>query len=336
MNHKCLILFIVLIGLVHKNYAQEKQKTDTIIHKLDSLSKKTDSAGSQKNNIGQKAYNDTTKLSVRDYFILLGSDLKQGFTKPFHMIGKDWGKLGIFTGIALVAGLSDETLQRNALDWRTKSSTVRHVGNYVSRFGGLYEIYSLAGFGLYGYVFKNQKMKTTTLLASQAYITGGIIESVLKTFSGRTRPDYYGPYSEAEPTFTGPFGNTSKNAAGQRSNSSFPSGHTTVAFAAATVFAKEYADRKIVPIIAYTAATLIGVSRITENKHWTSDVLVGAALGYLTGRLVVNNYHRLAQIKTQALERSRSRSSKHSKQTKVAFNMQYNFGKLMPEIIYSF
>lgn len=317
-------LFLLLTTFFFKvSYAQ--QPVDTLIHKLDSLSKKTDSAGYQINNTKESAYNNITRLSGRDYFVLLGSNIKQSFTKPFHMTGRDWKRFGIFTGVAVAAGFADEPIQRGALKWRTNSAAVRNTGNYISRFGGVYEVYTLAGFGAYGLLFKNDKVKNTTLLATQAYITGGLVEAVLKTLTGRTRPNYYGQYAEAEPKFTGPFSNTSKDATGKKSNSSFPSGHTTVAFAAATVFAKEYANQPLVPIIAYSAATLIGVSRITENKHWTTDVLVGAALGYLTGSQVVNNYHRFAKIKTDA-----------KKKGQLTFNLNYDFGRMMPGIAYKF
>src|SRR5207302_1941254 len=122
----------------------------------------------------------------------------------------------------------------------------------------------------------------------------------------RQRPSYYDPEThENDPSWHGPFFQFQKDKNGNKPDyfrySSFPSGHTTVAFAAATVFAMEYSDRPLVPIIAYSAATLIGLSRITENKHWDSDLIVGAALGYLTGRQVVNNYHRYARIKNAAL-----------------------------------
>jgi membrane-associated phospholipid phosphatase len=98
-----------------------------------------------------------------------------------------------------------------------------------------------------------------------------------------------------------------------------------VAFAAATVFAMEYKDKPIVPILAYAAASLVGVSRITENKHWATDVLVGAGLGYLSGRQVVNNYHRYARLKAPK-----------QKGNTVSFNLQYMYGQLVPGIVYTF
>jgi membrane-associated phospholipid phosphatase len=130
---------------------------------------------------------------------------------------------------------------------------------------------------------------------------------------------------QAEPTFYGPFYKTPKDPNGRTTNSSFPSGHTTVAFAAATVFAMEYHNKPLVPILAYSAATLIGLSRIAENKHWATDVLTGAAVGYLTGKLVVNNYHRYARLKAP-----------QQKKNRVTFNLQYNMGTLMPGLTYTF
>ena len=189
----------------------------------------------------------------------------------------------------------------------------------------MYEGYTLAALGAYGLIFKNEKLKTTTLLATQAYITGGAVGSVLKFVSGRTRPSYYDAGMEAEPKFLGPFSRTSRDASGKKVYSSFPSGHTTVAFAAATVFASEYKNKPIVPIIAYTAASLIGVSRITENKHWATDVFVGAAIGFLTGKQVVNNYHRYAKLK-----------SAEKLKNAVSFHLNYSYGHWEPGLVYKF
>jgi membrane-associated phospholipid phosphatase len=126
------------------------------------------------------------------------------------------------------------------------------------------------------------------------------------------------------PTFKGPF-STIKDAEGNRLNGSFPSGHTTVAFAAATVYALEYANKTWVPIFAYTAASLIGFSRITENKHWATDVLAGAALGYLTGKQVVNNYHRYAKLRAPKQRRA-----------STTFSLGFSNGQLLPGVVYRF
>jgi hypothetical protein len=68
---------------------------------------------------------------------------------------------------------------------------------------------------------------------------------------------------------------------------SFPSGHTSVAFTGATALYLEYRD--INPLLAYSGygfSTTTGLLRVTNNKHWASDVLVGAGIGMLSARLI--------------------------------------------------
>jgi membrane-associated phospholipid phosphatase len=299
-------------------------QNDTLIKKLDSLRIKKDSTGVQNNIINEEAYNENTRFTFSSYFILLGSDLKQEITAPFHFRKKNWltaGKVVLITGALMFA---DKPLQRFALKLRDSSQGVRNISKYITNFGGLYETYTLAALGAYGLIFKNEKIKTTTLLATQAYLTGGAMERLLKFISGRQRPYYYNPNAvEAEPTFHGPFSKAGKDINGKRLQSSFPSGHATVAFAAATVFALEYKDKPFIPILSYSVATLIGLSRITENKHWISDVFVGAIVGYYTGKQVVNNYHRYAKLKAT-----------NQKKNSVSFNLEYFQGRLLPGIVW--
>ncbi|HUQ96300.1 MAG TPA: phosphatase PAP2 family protein [Chitinophagaceae bacterium] len=323
MKMKGLRLLVLCFGISSICLAQQP---DTLIKKLDSLSIKTDSAGGQVNNINPKAYNEKTKITFATYFILLGSDFKQQFTAPFHMTGRDWGKVGQFAVVAGALAFADKPIQRFGLHLRNSSTTIKSVSRDVTNVGGLYEIYTLAALGAYGYIFKNEKIRTTTLLATQSYITSGAVSSVIKFVAGRERPYSTDPTAlQPRPVFHGPFYKGVKQSNGKRLNNSFPSGHTTAAFSAATVFALEYKDRPLIPILSYTAASLIGLSRITENKHWATDVLTGAALGFLTGRQVVNNYHRYAKIKAP-----------RQKKNTVSFNLQYNDGVVMPGVVYHF
>jgi membrane-associated phospholipid phosphatase len=65
---------------------------------------------------------------------------------------------------------------------------------------------------------------------------------------------------------------------------SFPSGHTSVSFASATVLQRELGWRVGVP--AYAVASYVAMARIENQKHFLSDVAFGAAVGILAGRTV--------------------------------------------------
>jgi hypothetical protein len=74
---------------------------------------------------------------------------------------------------------------------------------------------------------------------------------------------------------------------------SFPSGHTTVSFASATVLQRHFGWKVGLP--AYGVATYVAASRVEMKRHYLSDVAFGAALGVMVGRTVtVSSHHALA------------------------------------------
>lgn len=67
---------------------------------------------------------------------------------------------------------------------------------------------------------------------------------------------------------------------------SFPSGHTATAFVTATMLHKEYgAKSPLYSIGGYSVATATGLLRVVNNRHWISDVMVGAGIGILSTEL---------------------------------------------------
>jgi membrane-associated phospholipid phosphatase len=68
-------------------------------------------------------------------------------------------------------------------------------------------------------------------------------------------------------------------------NQSFPSGHTSNAFAMAAALDGHYGKKVTIP--AYALAAAVGYARLRDGVHWLSDVLAGAALGYIAGRTTV-------------------------------------------------
>lgn len=67
---------------------------------------------------------------------------------------------------------------------------------------------------------------------------------------------------------------------------SFPSGHTATAFMTATMLTKEYGHNSPwIGIGAYSVASATGLMRMANNKHWLSDVMMGAGIGILSTEL---------------------------------------------------
>lgn len=76
---------------------------------------------------------------------------------------------------------------------------------------------------------------------------------------------------------------TSVTRPDSQADNSFPSGHTATAFMAATMLHKEYGGRSPwYSIAGYSAATATGMMRVVNNRHWISDVLVGAGVGIIS------------------------------------------------------
>jgi membrane-associated phospholipid phosphatase len=78
--------------------------------------------------------------------------------------------------------------------------------------------------------------------------------------------------------------------------SSFPSGHSSTAFAAAAAVTNETTrwwphSTWIVGPLMYGGATAVGLSRMYHSRHWGSDVVLGAAIGTFSGRKIVQYAH---------------------------------------------
>lgn len=139
----------------------------------------------------------------------------------------------------------------------------------------------LALYGV-GFIRKDSKMTKTALLAGEAVADAEILAEVFKPAVSRWRPSTLPPNGNFADTFA---------EGGKRFSSahnSFPSGHAITAFAVATVVSRRYGrHHRWVPILAYGGAAAIGFSRLTLSAHYSSDVFVGAVLGYTIGRFAV-------------------------------------------------
>lgn len=70
-----------------------------------------------------------------------------------------------------------------------------------------------------------------------------------------------------------------------------PSGHTAQAFVAAAILDKEYHDTSPwISVGGYAVATTTALGRMVNNKHWISDVLIGAGIGIFSTQIVYNTH----------------------------------------------
>lgn len=197
-------------------------------------------------------------------------------TGPLHWKKKEW----IIAGSVAVAGVTlyafDDEIrqifqnnQNNRLDFASK---------YIFEpwGSGLYPAVLFGGYYIYGLAAKDTRARKIALGGTQAFIMAAFSSQLLKHVFHRHRPDQDSPPNPY--LWEGPF--TGWNY------TSLPSGHTTAAFAIASMMSKVYNDKIWVGVLSYSLATGVGLSRIYDNKHWASDVLIGAALGYAIGQSV--------------------------------------------------
>lgn len=134
----------------------------------------------------------------------------------------------------------------------------------------------------------NERMADLGLHGTEAIVVGLGVVTVLKVAAGRARPYV----DKGENPYNFGFG----RGLGDEHYRSFPSGHAVMAFAAAAAVTAEskrwWPDSD--PWVAlgmYGGASLVAFSRMYDNKHWASDVLVGAMIGQFAGRKIVRYHH---------------------------------------------
>jgi len=213
-----------------------------------------------------------TPTLEREFFKNILRDQKAIWTAPFHLERSDM-KWVIPSGIGFMALVTTDRITGDEIfeaDRQVKAS------QWISNAGSVYGLGAVAGtFYLIGRKKNNYRARETGVLSAEAMINSIIVEGALKGITQRGRPlDGH----ERSEFFDG--------------GSSFPSGHSTQAWAVATVIAHEYKDRPAVQIAAYGIASAVSVARFTGHKHYISDVLAGSALGFGIGKFVYHAHHR--------------------------------------------
>jgi membrane-associated phospholipid phosphatase len=214
---------------------------------------------------------DSLFISDLNDFINVSADY---YTSPLKFNSEDWVKLSTVIGITGIATLADKNIKN--FSQRNQSNIADGVFSadkyYYAEFVGA----SIISFYGYGLIADNSTIRKLAVKLTEATFLASSISLITKTVIGRGRP-----YKQDSQYYTSPL--TFDN-----DYNSFPSGHITLAFAYSTVMANEV-DNVLWKIGWYTAAGLVGYSRIYHNQHWFSDTLMGAAIGYFSGEFVNNH-----------------------------------------------
>jgi membrane-associated phospholipid phosphatase len=205
------------------------------------------------------------------------NDSKALITSPARWNNKEWllaGSVAAGTGALILWG--DQPVYNFSNKLHTPELDV--FFRYSEPLGNYYPVGLIAVMLTRGIISKDQMSTETAFIAAEALLISTVAVQIVKNTVGRSRPNPAG--STTPHQFNGPF----------FKGTSFYSGHTTAAFSVASVFAYRYRHTGWVPWVSYGLATIAGLERIYDNRHWASDVLMGAAIGTATGLLLCRQW----------------------------------------------
>jgi membrane-associated phospholipid phosphatase len=222
---------------------------------------------------------DEAPISAKQFVTNILKDQKPIFTFPLKAIrGNHWKAV---LGVTLVTGglvTADPYIEpffreRSGFDsYKTGPLRGRNTTMAVSL--------TPVAFYVAGLATHSRHAKNTGLLAAEALVDTQLLSFVGKQALGRLAPSDIPPHGNYRDTWF-------KYQGGFTNKGSFPSGHTASAFAIATVIAERYPKHSWVPWISYGTATVLSLSRLPTRAHFSSDIFIGAALGYSISHFVV-------------------------------------------------
>ena len=215
--------------------------------------------------------------------------------QPVHYDWKDWTAFAGVAAVTTLAFVYDDEIY-NFIDGTFADNRWNTVSKCTDVFGEEYFILpSVALTYAIGAIDKDSRLRNMSLAALQSFVYAEVASAGLKVLTCRERPTA----SSQQPTansqsWLGPFATFESTA--------FPSGHAMRSFALATTVAGFYPDRKWVGVVSYSLATMTSVGRVISKEHWTSDVIVGAALGYFIGRGVVKFNEKIGNVSSVEIQ----------------------------------
>ena len=213
------------------------------------------------------------------------TDLGYTVARPAHWKGRDYAKLGGVLGGAGLLMIGDYSIKQVFLANRQHFWT--SVTNEIEPFGNAYSPYIVGGMYLAGVISGNRNLEHSSLMTAKSLVISTLVYVTAKSILRRGRPTYYDTPFSYEPPFSM-----------DKKHTSFPSGHMLTVTSVATSLAEIYGkDHPWVPWVTYSIAGLTGVTRLYQNRHWSSDVWIGASLGYFVTKGVYRHQRQMEHKK---------------------------------------
>ncbi len=192
----------------------------------------------------------------------------------YSSLGLTAEHLTFLSATALMSGISMWTVDDDIRSFALRHQNYDGFFDAINHMGdGTYHILAFGTGYIAGRLTGSEKMTEVSREGLQSFLISGITVITLKSLFGRARP-----YMNEGPLSFHPLNL-------DNDYHSFPSGHTIVAFSAASVISSNFRNPAVYAI-SYSLATGVAMARIYKDKHWFSDVLMGAALGGVIGWIV--------------------------------------------------
>jgi membrane-associated phospholipid phosphatase len=218
----------------------------------------------------------------------VGEDIKYGTNLAINSLKKPVEKpikTGIFLGV-ISAGTVLAITQDTDFYLATQSGK-NTIKDFVAHrlgepFGNAYyQALALGGLYISSKLLHQEALNSqSTVLLTSAALTGTSVV-VLKAMFSRARPY---TTDDARAFFNGNVLNDGYQ--------SFPSAHTALAFSLASSLTHLNPDKVWIPLVFYPLAGLTAWSRMYDEQHWLSDVLLGAVVGHLIGKTVAQQHNK--------------------------------------------
>jgi membrane-associated phospholipid phosphatase len=208
-----------------------------------------------------------------------GHETVRWFVQPTKWDGSDWLRLGVMGGATFLTMQVDNPIRNAVLKDRSYYYSVPIEG--ARMYGELYSpVVFFVGFAAHSLIANDKSTRKIAYEIGQASLYTGAIVLTMKTIIGRARPhDNQGRATYHTFTLTGD------------DYHSLPGGHTATAMVISTVLARNV-DAPWFKVLIYVPAAVTAFSRVYQDWHWTSDDILGGAIGYFIATWVVDLHER--------------------------------------------